>query len=121
MEISRTTSANTRPATRGSGMHTTQRPRREAQPVLGVDTVTPRAPTMIDIAAARSLAWMMNHLLRTISVDLEFVVQSESGDIVVRVLDKVTGDLIRHIPAEELPEVASILAETHGGLIEEMA
>lgn len=121
MEISRTTPNHSLPVTHGTLMNTALRERGAAIPMPQENTAAPRPPTMIDLAAARSLTWLMNHLLHTIGADLEFTVQTDSGEIVVRVLDKATGDLIRHIPAEALPDVAAVLAHTHGGLIEETA
>jgi uncharacterized FlaG/YvyC family protein len=122
MEVMRTAANNNLPGMRG--MTTSAAPRLHAEesrlPQESAGVESP-APTMIDIAAARSIAWMMNHLLRSIGTSLEFVVQATSGDIVVRVLDKATGELIRHIPAEALPDVAAILEQSHGGLINDMA
>ena len=121
MDITPTTASTDLPRAQASAAHAAARTPGQATPLPEKSAIEPRVPTMIDIAAANTLAWMMNHLLRTIGANIEFVVQSESGEIVVHVLDKATGDLIRHIPAEALPDVAAVLAQTHGGLVEELA
>lgn len=121
MDITSTTTSKQQPFMHTLVARGTLGPRGEATPLPAERAADIRAPTMIDIAAARSLAWMMNHLLRTIGTNLEFVVQAESGAIVVRVLDKATGALIRHIPVEALPGVAAVLEQSHGGLIRDMA
>lgn len=80
-----------------------------------------RAPTLIDIAAARSRAWLMNRMLRAIDANVEFTVREGNGEIIVQLLDKASGEMLRHFPVEEFPDVAAVLDRQQGALISDMA
>ena len=80
-----------------------------------------RAPTSIDMASARTRAWLMNHALRAIDAHIEFTVRKSDGEIVVQLHDKASGELLRHFPVEAFPDVAAILDRQQGALFEDMA
>ncbi|MBI2802762.1 MAG: flagellar protein FlaG [Gammaproteobacteria bacterium] len=52
---------------------------------------------------------------------LEFSVDRESGDTVVKVVDSNTKEVIRQIPSEEVLAIAHRLQAGYGGLLKEKA
>ena len=59
--------------------------------------------------------------VQTVSQKLEFSVDKETDDIVVKVLDKESGEVIRQIPSEELLNIAKALDKLQGLLFKDQA
>lgn len=53
--------------------------------------------------------------------DLQFSVDRDSGDTVVRIIDGKTGDLVRQIPSEEALAIAKDLDRLQGLLLQQKA
>jgi flagellar protein FlaG len=53
--------------------------------------------------------------------DLEFSVDEQSGKTVIRVVDKVTQELIRQIPSEEVMAMAQAITQQGGLLVQAKA
>lgn len=66
-------------------------------------------------------AQKINEALQTVSQKLEFSVDKDTDDIVVKVLDKESGDVIRQIPSEELLKIAKALDKLKGLLVKDQA
>ena len=49
--------------------------------------------------------------MQNISRDLQFTINEDIGRVVVTVVDRTTGDVIRQIPQEEVVRLAERLAE----------
>lgn len=49
--------------------------------------------------------------VQTVQRDIEFIIDEQSGRIVVRVVDSVTHEVIRQIPSEEMLAISRHLAE----------
>ncbi len=58
----------------------------------------------------------INQYVQTLSRDLHFTVDEDSGRTVVKVLDTETKEIIRQIPSEELLQIARHLTDG-GGLL----
>lgn len=56
-------------------------------------------------------------LSQTAANNLQFSIDDETGQTIVRVTDKQTGELIRQIPSEELVELAKSLDRMQGMLL----
>lgn len=56
--------------------------------------------------------------LQDLKISLQFKVESKTGDMVVQVVDKDTGEVVRQIPSEELIKVREKLEELRGVLFE---
>lgn len=56
----------------------------------------------------------INSMVQDLTRELQFKVDEESGETVVRVIDKATDELIRQIPAEEILELRKRLEEMRG-------
>lgn len=61
---------------------------------------------------------VQSYLSEALNVELKFQVDSTSGQTVIQVLDKETGDVIRQIPPENLLEVRDKLEELRGILFD---
>ncbi|MDQ9170809.1 flagellar protein FlaG [Oxalobacteraceae bacterium R-40] len=63
----------------------------------------------------------INKTMQSLSADLEFVVDAETGRSVVKVTDKQTGEIIRQMPSKEALEIAQALDKVQGLLIRQKA
>ncbi|QCQ22669.1 flagellar protein FlaG [Desulfoglaeba alkanexedens] len=64
----------------------------------------------------KTLVEEVQSYLEDLNIRLKFIVHEETGDVVVRVLNKETGELIREIPPEELLKLRQKLEELRGVL-----
>ena len=71
--------------------------------------------------AARQLARQINDFLKSSSSNVEFVVDGDSREVVVRVVDAQTGEIIRQIPSEEMLAISKSLDRMIGLLIQQKA
>jgi len=98
-----------------------------------VETAKPAAPLESPVTAVKSAAAvpdvdkvkqateMINKTIQTLSRNLEFSVDKESKENVVKVVDTDTGDVIRQIPSEETLRIAQALDQLQGLIIKQKA
>ena len=77
-----------------------------------------QAATKQDVDQA---AQKINEALQTVSQKLEFSVDKDTEAVVVKVMDKETGEVIRQIPSEELLKIAKALDKLQGLLVKDQA
>lgn len=114
-----------------------KQPAATTQPAGSTATQTAQAVQALDKSAAKTndnaesksnaeplngqqlaeLAEQMDSFVGSFSQSLKFRVDEDSGQHVVSVVDKKSGDVIRQIPTEELLDVIARLAEASSGLI----
>lgn len=83
--------------------------RKAAPPPSGTDEV-------------RKAAQQVNAALKaTASSDLQFSVEGENKDVVVRVVDSQTKELIRQIPSEEMVAISKAMDNLSGLLVQQKA
>jgi len=70
------------------------------------------------LAAIQDRVVEINSYMQNMNRSLQFSVDDQSGDTVIKVIDSETDELIRQIPAEELLVVRSSLEEYRGMLLE---
>jgi flagellar protein FlaG len=63
----------------------------------------------------------INKTMQSLSADLEFIVDGDTGRTIVRVTDKATGELLRQMPSKEALEIAQALDKVQGLLIRQKA
>ncbi len=63
----------------------------------------------------------INKTMQSLSADLEFTVDADTGRTVVKVTDKATGELLRQMPSKEALEIAKALDRVEGLLIRQKA
>lgn len=64
---------------------------------------------------------MRKSISQVASNNLQFSIDDETGQTIVRVTDQKTGELIRQIPSEELVELAKSLDRMQGMLLRQQA
>ncbi|MHB1591890.1 MAG: flagellar protein FlaG [Sulfuricella sp.] len=98
-----------------------------------MESARPAAPLESPVAAVKPAAAppdavkvkqaieMINKTIQTLSRNLEFSVDKESKENVVKVVDTDTGDVIRQIPSEETLQIAKALDQLQGLIIKQKA
>lgn len=70
---------------------------------------------------AQNLVKKMNQTLQSINTGLEFSLHEETGQMVIKVVDRETKEVLRQIPSEEAIAVASALDKVKGSLLRQSA
>ncbi len=79
--------------------------------------VQPAAPKTVDKAAMREAIVIANKAMQSLEYGLEFSMDNESGEMMVRVIDRATREVIRQIPSEEMLAIARALDRLRGLLV----
>jgi flagellar protein FlaG len=82
-----------------------------------VQAVQHEAPITVDKAAMREAIVVANKAMQSLERGLEFSVDAESGEMLVRVIDRATRQVIRQIPSEEMLAIARALDRMRGLLV----
>lgn len=103
------------PAEVVSGLATTQRVNSLSQP----NSLSQQLEaTDEQIAAIQDRVVELNSYMQNLNRSLQFSIDEQSGDTIIKVIDSETDELIRQIPAEELLVLRSSLEEYRGMLLE---
>ncbi|MDO8826496.1 flagellar protein FlaG [Methylophaga sp.] len=103
------------PAEVVSGVATMQRVNVVAQPNALAKQLE---ATDEQLAAIQDRVVELNSYMQSMNRSLQFSVDDQSGDTIIRVIDSETDEVIRQIPAEELLVLRSSLEEYRGMLLE---
>ena len=60
----------------------------------------------------------INAVMRTLNTRVTFEINRETGDVIIRLIDTMTGQVLREIPPHELRAIAITLAELAGALVD---
>lgn len=60
----------------------------------------------------------INAVMRMLNTRVTFEINRETGDVIIRLIDTMTGQVIREIPPHELRAIAITLAELAGALVD---
>lgn len=82
-----------------------------------VQAVQHVVPKTVDKAAMREAIVIANKAMQSLERGLEFSMDAESGEMLVRVIDRTTRQLIRQIPSEEMLAIARALDRMRGLLV----
>lgn len=98
-------------------------PARDAVPASTLSTQAPTQqsprPSLDDVMKA--IQAIKEKIEPVASNNLQFSVDQDSGDTVVRITDSQTGDLVRQIPSEETLAIARDLNRIKGLLLQQKA
>lgn len=78
----------------------------------------PAAESVIDLSAIKS---KLNEVTQSLNSELSFSIDDSSGEVVVKVIDARTDEVIRQIPTEAVLAVLQNIIENKGGLLKEQA
>jgi flagellar protein FlaG len=70
-----------------------------------------QTPSDMDREKASKLADELTQMVQQVNRQLHFKVDDGTGKMVIQVLDKLSGDILRQIPSEEIVELQHKLAE----------
>lgn len=80
--------------------------------------VKKKAEETVDTEQLKAAVTHINSFVQSIQRELQFSIDEESGDTIVKVIDKSTNEVVRQIPAEELMETLKNMNKPGGsGLI----
>ena len=63
----------------------------------------------------------LNDLVRNLQRELRFSVDTKSGDTIIKVVDRETDEVVRHIPSEEIVALRQRLEQSTGGFFDDSA
>jgi len=81
----------------------------------------PQKPQKVDETRIERIAEAMDNYVKSVQRDLNIRVDHDTDKVIVKVLSRDTGEVIREIPPEELLRLASRMEEMAGVLINERA
>ena len=109
-------------ATPLSGSHTSDgTDNAVAAPHTAPPKAQPPAAQSTSIESAKQVARQINDFLRSASSDVQFEVDNESSEVVVRVVDSQTKQVIRQMPSEEMIAISKSLDKMTGLLVQQKA
>lgn len=73
----------------------------------------------VDISTINHAVEQINKLLTKNDTHLEFSIHEKTKDIIVKVIDEETGELIREVPPERILNMVAIIWEQIGLLVDE--
>ncbi|MGD8387684.1 MAG: flagellar protein FlaG [Desulfobacteraceae bacterium] len=91
------------------------------EPRVAATGKTETGPVHANEDTTRRVAEAMDKYVRSVQSDLQISIHDETGKIVVRVISRETGDVIREIPSEEMLKLAEKMEEMAGGLLRTIA
>ena len=80
------------------------------------DAVEAATPTQVEEAVRE-----VNASLQSRSVGLQFEVDEDTDKLIVKVVDRASGEVIRQIPNEEVVRIAKVLGKAPGLLVSQSA
>ncbi len=92
-----------------------------ADPIQAIGNSTQtvnQAPTPAQVTQAVK---NINQLMQSLSQNVEFSIDDESKDTIVKVVDQQTKEVIRQIPTKEVIEISKALNKVQGLLIRQTA
>jgi flagellar protein FlaG len=80
------------------------------------DALEAATPTQVEQAVRE-----VNASLQSRSIGLQFEVDQDTDKLIVKVVDRASGEVIRQIPTEEVVRVAKVLGKAPGMLVSQSA
>jgi flagellar protein FlaG len=88
----------------------------------GADARSKPAPTagpaVVPASILADIADKARSVLNPVNLDIEFAVDKDSGNTVIRILDLETDKVIRQIPSEEMLVLSKALEKMQGALLQ---
>ncbi|GEM_PF-896884 len=82
------------------------------------DRVERRQREGVDAQSLNGTVSELNQMVQSLHRELQFQVDKDSGDVVVKVVDTETGDVVRQIPPEEVLRLRERLAKSAGAIFQ---
>jgi len=78
-------------------------------------------PQAIDVNLASEIASELDSALKKLDGDFSVSVDRDSGMIIVRITDEVTGEIVKQIPPQELLDAGTSMEKIVGLLVDDRA
>lgn len=96
--------------------------RQTVQAVSGVGEVQyQQAESSVTSEDAREMVRSISLSLETIASGLQFQVDEDSGEVIVKMIDKQSGEVLKQIPTEDALKIAKSLSNLTGLILKESA
>ena len=109
-------------ATKPASSDGTQKREKAASPAPPQASIPKQAPSTVDTRTVEettaAVAQQLESYLRSVGRNVQFSIDSASGETVVSVRDATTGGLIRQIPSEEALRLAKALTAKGNSLLD---
>jgi flagellar protein FlaG len=92
-----------------------------ASPVVGSAAVADAGAQSPGMAQVKQAVHSLNKMMQSLSPDLEFSIDDESNQTIVKLVDQQTKEVIRQIPTKDTIEIAKALDRVQGLLIKQKA
>jgi len=92
-----------------------------AQPRGAPQPAAPPAPPPPNVDTVKQVARQINDFLKSSSAGVEFSVDGDSNQVVVRIVDSQTREVIRQMPTEEMIAISKVMDQLTGLLIKQKA
>ena len=96
-------------------------PEQDAQAKAVADHVRQQEAQQKESEPLENVVSDLNNLVRELHRELQFSVDEDSGDTVIKVIDKETDEIVRQIPSEEIMELRRRLQEATGVIFQDSA
>ena len=105
-----------------SGSHASDGAEAVAAPPLSAPAKSqPQSDQSTSLESVKQVAHQINDFLKSASSDVQFEVDSESSEVVVRVVDSQTKQVIRQMPSAEMIAISKSLDKLTGLLVQQKA
>jgi len=78
-------------------------------------------PQAIDVNLASEIASELDSALKKLDGDFSVSVDRDSGMVIVRITDEVTGEIVKQIPPQELLDAGTSMEKIVGLLVDDRA
>ena len=116
-----TTAANTAPSSARSASTIDPSPRTAPSAPARTDESASASGQPVDAGELASAIEKVQDFTKTLANELKFNIDEDSGQMVVKIVDSATDEVIRQIPSEEMLEIAKALDQIQGLLIKQKA
>jgi flagellar protein FlaG len=96
-------------------------PEQDAQAKAVTDQVRQQEAQAKESELLENVVSDLNNLVRELHRELQFSVDEDSGDTVVKVIDRETDEIVRQIPSEEVMELRRRLQDAAGVIFQDSA
>ncbi|MCB1774598.1 MAG: flagellar protein FlaG [Gammaproteobacteria bacterium] len=96
-------------------------PEQEVQAKVVVDRVRQQDQQEKESEPLEEVVSDLNNLVRELHRELQFSVDEDSGETVIKVIDKETDEIVRQIPSEEIMELRRRLQQATGVIFRDSA
>lgn len=97
-----------------------QREEEAAKPQEGGKEATLRVSALLDPEKVEEFGKVLKSLFEVFNLELHFTIHRPTGEVIARIVNRETGEVIREIPPEKFLDMIAKLQELAGILVDEV-